>query len=293
MSQELTIPFIIQIKKICQYLSLNSISKNNIFKGHALDERAAKMIYVEGKSVELRYRQNPNDPSLRATANYLYSLLGRWAIEAQTILANLSVSPPVIVGPAGRTVNVGQSAVFSITVSSAVPYTVQWYDSNNNPIPGATSTSYTFINAQITDSGKTFYVKATNSAGTVTSVSAILTVNVQIVAFAWFGTDDPFPLLNSGTDNLAYQLSQNIVHNGNITFNYPLAAANNQYQVMKQPTTEKIKTSWFNTINNQGTLDPTGDQNWRASIVIGGFRYYITRQAIGLDSTVLSASFNG
>lgn len=289
MANELTIAQIIQIKEICKYLSLNSISKANIFKGKALDERAARMIYIEGKSVELRFKQNPNDPTLIATSNYLYSLLGRWAIEAETILNNLSVAPPVIVGPGNNTVNVGQNATFSTTVFSSIAYTVQWYDSGGNPIPGATGTSYTFTNAQLTDSGKTFFMKATNAAGTVTSVIGVLIVQAQIQVFAWFGSTDPFPALSGGSDTLAYQITQVITHNSPITITWLAAAANNQFEVLKVPITESGKTVWFNTPLNQGTIP---DGVFRAPITIGSFQYYVSREAMSLDGTVLTEQFS-
>jgi hypothetical protein len=286
---ELTIAQIIQIKEICKYLSLNSISKANFLKGKALDERAALMIYIEGKSVEIRYKQNPNDTTLRATANYLYSLLGRWALEAETILQNLSVAPPVIAGPANRTVNVGQNATFTATVSSAVPFTVQWYDSNSNPILGAITTSFTFTNAQLSDSGKTFFLKATNSAGTATSVVAVLVVQAQIQAFAWFGPTDPFPALSGGSDTLAYQVTQTITHNSPITITWPSGAANNQFEVLKVPIGENVKTTWFNTNLNNGTIP---DAVYRPVLTLNGFNYYISRVAMSLDSTNLNEVYS-
>lgn len=294
MSSELTVPRILQIASICQYMASQAVSNANNYKGDYFDKNIARMIYIERVRVQRRYNANPADPTLIGTANYLYALLGKFALLAQARLASLQVAPPIVTGPGNQTVNVGQTATFTVGVTSAVPFTVQWYDNANNPIPGANTLAYQFPNAQLSDSGvKTFYVKATNSAGTVTSQVAVLTVNAQIQAFLWYGDVDPWPLLSAGTDNLAYQLVVALAHNANIAFNMPLAASNNKYQVMKQPVTEKIKTVWINTQNNQDILDPTGDQNWRASITIGGFRYYVTRQAISIDNQVLSESFNG
>jgi len=50
-----------------------------------------------------------------------------------------------------------------------------WYR-NGSPISGATASSYTLANAQLTDSASTFYCVATNNFGTITSSTSTLTV---------------------------------------------------------------------------------------------------------------------
>jgi hypothetical protein len=85
--------------------------------------------------------------------------------------------PPVITGqPASQTVNVGQTATFTVTATGAGSLTYQWYD-NGTAISGATSSSYTTPAAASTDSGSIFTVTVTNAGGTVTSTPATLTVS--------------------------------------------------------------------------------------------------------------------
>jgi hypothetical protein len=280
MAQELTIAQIIQIKRICQYLSLRDTSGSNLRIGSFLDERVARMIYVEGKSLEIRYNQNPNDPTLRNVANYVYSLLGRWAIEAQNILNGLS-AVLTISGPLNQTVSVGGTATFSTAVTSSTPYTVQWYDSNNNAIPGATSTTYLFTNAQATDNNKTFYMKATNASQVVTSVTATLTVTVSITGFFAYMPADPYPTLLTSVDPFTYQVNFPIVHNGNFTITMPAPSAPNQYLIVKVPSTEPNKGTWFNDVFNNGTIP---DFDWQNLLTFGGFTYYASRQALSLNT---------
>jgi len=84
--------------------------------------------------------------------------------------------PPVITGqPASQTVNVGQTATFTVTATGTGPLTYQWFD-NGTAINGATSSSYTTPAAASTDNGSVFTVTVTNSVGTVTSSPATLTV---------------------------------------------------------------------------------------------------------------------
>lgn len=289
MAVELNPTNILQIAKIAQYLAANSVSDSNNFKGKSVDESVAIVIYMERIGIQKVYDQNPNDPTLQATSNYLYALLGRYGILALARLQSLQVAPPTIIGPNDQTVNVGANASFFASVQSSVAFTVQWYDSNNQPIAGAISQTYIFPNAQVSDNNKTFYMKATNSAGVATSRTAVLVVAVQPQVNAWYGTVDPFPALNGGTDNLAYQVTQNIVSGQPYTINWPAAAANNQFEVIREDTSEPLKTTWFNTNQNNGTIP---DSAFRDAITIGTKRYYISRTAISLDGTTLTEKFS-
>jgi Ig-like domain-containing protein/immunoglobulin I-set domain protein len=84
-------------------------------------------------------------------------------------------TPPVIKGPANQTVNVGQTATFTVTATGTGPFSYQWYV-NGTAVTGATSASYTTPAAASTDSGSVFTVTVTNASGTVTSNPATLTV---------------------------------------------------------------------------------------------------------------------
>lgn len=279
------------IGKLAIYLAGNANSKLNAFQGGNLDQRLPKMLCMEQYILQNIYDLNPSDPNLRQATSYLYYLYGIYGQIALNRLNQLAQSPPTITNPNSISILVGQAAVFTVTVTSALPYTAQWYR-NGVAISGATSTTYTLTNAQLSDSGAHFSATATNAAGSVSSASATLTVSSVIVALAWYGTTDPYPALSGGTDTLNYQITQNITHNNPITITWPLASANNQYEVLKVPIGESVKTAWFNTALNSGVLDPTGDSVWRASITFGGYRYYISRVAMSLDSTVLTETFS-
>ena len=85
--------------------------------------------------------------------------------------------PPIYVfsQPASQTVTVGQSATFAADVAATPAPTYQW-KKNGAAIPGATSVSYTIAAAQTSDAG-TYTLVITNSAATVTTNDATLTVN--------------------------------------------------------------------------------------------------------------------
>ena len=93
------------------------------------------------------------------------------------------VAAPVITAhPASRTVTAGQSATFTVTAVSAVAVTYQWLK-NGLAIGGANGASFTLATAAATDTGS-YSVRIANSAGTVTSNAAFLTVLTPTTAGA-------------------------------------------------------------------------------------------------------------
>jgi hypothetical protein len=92
--------------------------------------------------------------------------------------------PTITAQPAPQNVFVGKSATFSVAASNATTY--QWSKTPPNtsgpttPITGATSPSYSTPATVQADNQSTFTVAVTNSVGTVTSSSALLTVNPYV-----------------------------------------------------------------------------------------------------------------
>lgn len=289
MATQFTIQQVILFSKISQYLSQNDKAISVAFRSGSLIQRQPQLLYMEGELLENMYTLNPNGSTIRTTAEYVLSLCGRYLNQAQNILNNLLQNPPIITGPSNQTVGVGVNAVFSIAVTSSLSYTVQWYDSFGNPIVGATGLTYTLLNAQITDSGKTFYAKATNAAGVTTSTIASLTVTASIIAKWWYGDTDPFPQLSIGNDTLTYQISQTITHNAAIAITYPLASTNNKFLVLKYPDTENDKMIWKNTDFSLGTIP---DSAMRAIFIQNGFKYIVSRTALSLDASATTLTYS-
>jgi Immunoglobulin domain len=90
--------------------------------------------------------------------------------------ARQTLTPAITTQPANQTVTTGQTATFTVVASGAAPLTYQWQKNNAN-ISGATSASYTTAATVAADTGTTFRVVVSNSAGNITSNSATLTVN--------------------------------------------------------------------------------------------------------------------
>ena len=87
-----------------------------------------------------------------------------------------AVAPTITTQPANQTVTAGQTATFAVVAGGTAPLSYQWQKNGAN-ITGATAASYTTPATTTADSGSTFAVVVSNSAGTVTSAAATLTVN--------------------------------------------------------------------------------------------------------------------
>src|SRR5204863_8321963 len=83
---------------------------------------------------------------------------------------------PFTTQPANQTVTAGRIATFTVAATGTAPLSYQWQKNGAN-ITGATSATYTTPATTTSDSGSTFVVVVSNSAGTATSNAATLTVN--------------------------------------------------------------------------------------------------------------------
>ena len=105
------------------------------------------------------------------------ALLLLWAcgVSSGSSSSSNSGAPSITAQPANQTVSVGQSASFSVTATGASPLSYQWQKNGSN-IGGATSATYTTPPVTPADNGSHFQVVVSNSAGSITSSVATLTV---------------------------------------------------------------------------------------------------------------------
>jgi len=136
-----------------------------------------------------------------------------------TITVNpAAVAPSITTQPGNQTVIAGQTAAFNVSATGTAPLSYQWRKNGAN-ITGATSSSYTTPATTTADSGSTFSVVVTNSAGSATSNNATLTVNAPAVApsitsqpanqTVTAGQMATFSVSASGTAPLSYQWRKN------------------------------------------------------------------------------------
>ena len=122
----------------------------------------------------------------------------------------LSGAPAIVTQPQSQTMNPGSNVTFTVSAVGLAPLAYQWRI-GAAAIAGATASSYTRINVQRADDGD-YSVVVSNSVGSVTSASAMLTVNgppyitgqpqSQGVSP---GQSATFSVMASGTAPLSYQ----------------------------------------------------------------------------------------
>jgi hypothetical protein len=86
-----------------------------------------------------------------------------------------ATAPTISTQPVNASSSVGGTATFTVAADGTAPLTYQW-QKNGTAISGATDTSYTTPALAAADDGAMFTVVVTNSAGSVTSSAAKLTV---------------------------------------------------------------------------------------------------------------------
>jgi hypothetical protein len=97
--------------------------------------------------------------------------------SSATLTVNSTPTAPAIsTQPSNQAASVGQTATFSVVATGTSPLSYQWQKNGAN-ISGGTSSSYTTPATTTADNDATFRVGISNSAGTVTSSSATLTVS--------------------------------------------------------------------------------------------------------------------
>jgi len=88
-----TIPEIIDIAKISQFLAVVDIANGGLYGG-GTDLRLPRKLYEVRKNIERLYNLDPTNSTLTATSNFLYALCGKYKFVAQgRIIPGGSISP--------------------------------------------------------------------------------------------------------------------------------------------------------------------------------------------------------
>ena len=126
---------------------------------------------------------------------------------------NLTVLDPRITAqPASQTVRPGTNLLLQVSAAGTDPLAYQWYN-GDSPIPGATAASLTVSNVGWPDEGNQFQfsVVVCNSAGCVTSATAVVTLSAP-------ATPDSFDARANGTVwSLAVQADGKVLLGGDFT----------------------------------------------------------------------------
>jgi glucose/arabinose dehydrogenase len=149
---------------------------------------------------------SPTDIRTGSDGSLYYLNRGAGAVRKVSYAA--SQIPVISQHPSNATATVGGSVSFTVAATGGVPLAYQW-QRNQTDIQGANGTTYALANVQAADSGAAFRCVVSNSAGSVNSNQATLTVTTnrfptaditspaagsafsggQTIAFAGTGTD--------------------------------------------------------------------------------------------------------
>ncbi len=143
--------------------------------------------------------------------NYALVVSNAVGVVTSAVASVTVLGPPVITGPpASQSVVAGASASFNVTATGTPPLSYQWRW-NGGGLAGASGSSLTLNNVQPANAGN-YTVVVTNSAGSVTSAVAVLTVIVPpslssqpLSQTNVLGSTASFSAGASGTAPLSYQ----------------------------------------------------------------------------------------
>ncbi len=177
--------------------------------GYQWNFNGSPMANATNTSLVLANIQPPN------AGNYTVLVTNSWGAVTSSV-ATLTVLVPsgISTQPQDLAIVKGQSATFSVTASGTAPLTYQWRF-NGSPLPAETNSILALSNVQSNQAG-IYTVVVNNSAGTVTSTGATLTVYVPagittqpISLVRTQGNTVTFSTAASGTAPFGYQWNFN------------------------------------------------------------------------------------
>jgi putative cofactor-binding repeat protein len=128
-----------------------------------------------------------------------------WDAGAYLYQPGDNLSPAITTQPVRQAVAVGQQATFTVIATGAGPLAYQWME-NGNAISGATLPTYMTPATAATDDGTIFTVVISNTAGSVMSSPATLSINTspgQLIPSTTNLTFGPIALGASSTASIA------------------------------------------------------------------------------------------
>lgn len=140
-----------------------------------------------------------------------------YALSAAQVLQHFysaDIPAQVTAQPTNTVAGENGTAIFQARIEGTPPVTNQWYNSNGQPIAGATNTTLVLTDVQVSDNGSSYYLTTSNAFGGGQSQLATLTVvsgppqiysDVQSPFFAILGGSGSDSVLAYGTEPLSYQ----------------------------------------------------------------------------------------
>jgi len=161
----------------------------------------------------------------------------------------------IITQPVSQYVLAGQTATFSVTATSNLPLTYQWYEAapgsaSFSAVTGATSASYSVTNTTVSEYGTVFYVVVSNASSSVTSSSAALYVGAlnqigDLCSSQWLPRGSTVEVSGSSS-NCEFQLTNTTNQSAQLIWPQLIATGNLQMSfTITMSTTGKVPADGF------------------------------------------------
>ena len=214
----------------------------------------------------------PND-----MGNYTVKVSNQsFSATSDTAILTVIMQPEIITQPESLAIREGNTVTFDV-VATGGDLKYQW-KKDGLPISGATTSSYTISNVKLSDAGG-YTVTVSNSAGSVTSDVAVLTIKT-----------DPIP------EVLSVQRSVNVI--GNIAYvTLTIANAPKGYFASLEDVWYR-KDITFSEMSEEGTISELNNGvkvNWSGFDLSGNYQFpeTITYTASVLEGTSTTVNLNG
>ena len=197
--------------------------------------------------------------SFNASGNFIVTNPGSVGLPQQffrLLSGNLPsaplIPPTITTQPTNQTVNAGQTVLLAAAATGSAPLSYQWWF-NSTQISGAISPTLSLVNVQAANTGG-YSVVVTNSAGSVTSVVATLTVNAPPSITAQ-PTNLTVTVSNNATFVVAASGSPTIRYQWMFNTNTVLPNATNSSYTIASTITNHAGTYSVIVTNNFGTTN--------------------------------------
>jgi invasion protein IalB len=217
-----------------------------------------------------------------------------------------STAPSIIIQPASQTVTAGNNVTISVVAYGTAPLSYQWRKDGVN-IAGATASSLV-LNAVTSANAGNYTVVISNSAGSITSAAATLTVNPAVVApsitqqpvsqTVAAGNNVTFNVTATGTAPLSYQWRKDGVNlagatSASLTLSAVTSANAGSYTVVISNTAGSITSAAATLTVTSATVAPSITQQPVSQTVTAGNNVTFSVTATGTAPLTYQWRLNG
>ena len=224
----------------------------------------------------LRYQWTKGGSNLPSATGTSYTIPafsladnGQYAVKVTNLVSTTTspnaqltasdVPPEVTQDPQGGLFALGDTVTLNVAASGSAPFTYQWFLAGN-PIPSATSATYTISGIALNQAGA-YTVRVTNNFGNDLSAAANVQVRRIVPGVFNTGVDDTGTPLEDGVDDPHYQLTSNPNSPGAVPAIQAVVHSSTVWPIVAGPwLANSAKSKWIGpAADTAGALGTTSD----------------------------------